>query len=72
MGYSPWGRKRVGHDLETKQQQITTGNTGTYYMHGTIKVALYSWSYQILTTLQFNYIIKSILQGRRCCLEALV
>ena len=22
MGYSPWGRKRVGHDLETKQQQM--------------------------------------------------
>ena len=21
MGYSPWGRKRVRHDLETKQQQ---------------------------------------------------
>ena len=20
-GYSPWGHKRVGHDLETKQQQ---------------------------------------------------
>ena len=20
-GYSPWGRKRVGHDLVTKQQQ---------------------------------------------------
>ena len=23
MGYSPWGRKRVGHDLVTKQQQLT-------------------------------------------------
>ena len=23
-GYSPWGRKRVGHDLATKQQQIQT------------------------------------------------
>jgi len=22
MGYSPWGRKRIGHDLVTKQQQI--------------------------------------------------
>ena len=21
MGYSPWGRKRVGHNLATKQQQ---------------------------------------------------
>ena len=21
MGYNPWDRKRVGHDLETKQQQ---------------------------------------------------
>ena len=21
MGYSPWGRKRVGHNLVTKQQQ---------------------------------------------------
>ena len=21
MGYSPWGHKRVGHDLVTKQQQ---------------------------------------------------
>ena len=21
MGYSPWGRKRVGHDLVTKQQE---------------------------------------------------
>ena len=26
-GYSPWGRKRVGHDLVTKQQQqISTLN----------------------------------------------
>ena len=24
IGYSPWGRKRVGHDLATKQQQRTT------------------------------------------------
>ena len=23
VGYSPWGCKRVGHDLETKQQQIS-------------------------------------------------
>jgi len=22
MGYSPWGCKRVGHNLATKQQQI--------------------------------------------------
>ena len=22
VGYSPWGRKRVGHDLGTKQQQM--------------------------------------------------
>ena len=22
VSYSPWGRKRVGHDLETKQQQM--------------------------------------------------
>ena len=21
MGYSPWGHKRVGHDLDTKQQK---------------------------------------------------
>ena len=25
MGYSPWGCKRVGHDLVAKQQQITKG-----------------------------------------------
>ena len=24
MGYSPWGHKRVGHDLMTKQQQPNT------------------------------------------------
>ena len=24
-GYSPWGRKRVGHDLATKQQQSVRG-----------------------------------------------
>jgi len=24
VGYSPWGRKRVGHDLATKQQQPTS------------------------------------------------
>ena len=24
VGYSPWGCKRVGHDLVTKQQQINT------------------------------------------------
>ena len=23
MGYSPWGRKRVGHDFVTKQKQLT-------------------------------------------------
>ena len=23
-GYSPWGCKRVGHDLATKQQQVTS------------------------------------------------
>ena len=23
-GYSPWGLKRLGHDLETKQQQCKT------------------------------------------------
>ena len=22
VGYSPWGHQRVGHDLETQQQQI--------------------------------------------------
>ena len=22
MSYSPWGHKRVGHDLATKQQQL--------------------------------------------------
>ena len=22
MGYGPWGYKRIGHDLVTKQQQI--------------------------------------------------
>ena len=39
MGYSPWGCKRAGRDLETEQEQITTGNTGTYYMHGAIEIA---------------------------------
>ena len=24
VGYSPWGCKKVGHDLVTKQQQINT------------------------------------------------
>ena len=24
VGYSPWGHKRVGHDLATKQQQYTS------------------------------------------------
>ena len=24
MGYSPWGHKRVGHDLATKQQKYCT------------------------------------------------
>ena len=26
MGYSPWGRKRDGHDLVTKQQYEVTEN----------------------------------------------
>ena len=25
VGYSPWGRKRIGHDLVTKQQQKQNG-----------------------------------------------
>ena len=32
MGYSPWGRKRVGHDLSTEQhqkQQQSAGNDQT-------------------------------------------
>ena len=29
VGYSPWGRKRVGHHLATKQQQQTTHCTQT-------------------------------------------
>ena len=28
MGYSPWGRKRVRHDLVTKQQQQPWGGGG--------------------------------------------
>ena len=39
VGYSPWGCKRAGRDLETEQEQITTGNTGTYYTHGAIEIA---------------------------------
>ena len=32
-GYSPWGRKRVGHNLATKQQQILfLINTNSYYI----------------------------------------
>ena len=42
MGYNPWGCKRAGHDLETEQQQITTGHTGTYCMPGAIQIAVYS------------------------------
>ena len=30
MGYSPWGRKRVGHDLAAKQQQ--TPETWEHYV----------------------------------------
>ena len=26
-GYNPWGRKRIGHDLETKQQPHTYTHT---------------------------------------------
>ena len=26
MGYSPWGHKRVGHDLVTEQQTIVQGH----------------------------------------------
>ena len=29
MGYSPWGHKRVGHDLVAKQQQQQTATTMT-------------------------------------------
>ena len=28
VGYSPWGRKRAGHDLATKQQQGLFGEGG--------------------------------------------
>ena len=35
VGYSPWGRKRVEHDLETKQQQQLY--THIYTIHIVIK-----------------------------------
>ena len=31
VGYSPWGHKRVGHDVETKQQQHNTDEPCKYY-----------------------------------------
>ena len=36
MGYSPWGHKRVGHDLVTKQQTAATGLCllRTYFFEG--------------------------------------
>ena len=30
MGYSPWGCKSVGHNLETKQQQCLGKDHATY------------------------------------------
>ena len=33
-GYSPWGRKRVGHDLVTKQQTMITSLHASYFIDG--------------------------------------
>ena len=32
VGYSPWGCKRMGYDLATKQQQNSVGHTGMSIM----------------------------------------
>ena len=31
MGYGPWGRKRIGHDLATKQQQLSQNKQHNCY-----------------------------------------
>ena len=42
MGYSPWGCKRVGHDLATKQQQHNDFNIHfTFKIKRTIPLSLF-------------------------------
>ena len=50
MGYSPWGYKRTGHDLETKQQ------------HNLDNIKIYQLARFFLNHLMYNYHIKESLQ----------
>ena len=60
VDYSPWGLKRVGHDLATKQQQVIQNKTFKSLNFTISFIIYYITLCYILCLLQFNHILSVV------------